>query len=85
MPDAGANAAWLSERRHSVTPKRSACAVTTENSLTPLNCYEKSFWREIGVLWPHKSAKGYDLIIHEGLSVSGRIVCTEPKDKDAME
>jgi hypothetical protein len=52
---------------------------------TPKNDGEKGFWREVGVLWPHKNGKGYDLIIHEGISVSGRIVCTEPKDKDAQE
>jgi hypothetical protein len=52
---------------------------------TPKGEDEKSFWREIGVLFPHKNGRGYDLIIHEGISVHGRIVCTEPKDKEAQE
>lgn len=43
---------------------------------------QKGFWREIGVVWPHKSGKGFDIVIHEGISVSGRIVCTEPKKND---
>jgi hypothetical protein len=49
---------------------------------TPKTEGEKSFWREVGVLWPHKNGTGYDLLIHEGISVSGRIVCTEPKEKE---
>ena len=44
---------------------------------------QKGFWHEVGVVWPHKSGKGFDIVIHEGISVSGRIVCTEPKKEDA--
>ena len=40
----------------------------------------KAQWHKIGAIWPHKSGKGFDLVIPTGLSVSGRIVCTEPKD-----
>jgi hypothetical protein len=43
---------------------------------------QKGFWHEIGIVWPHSKGKGFDLVIHEGISVSGRIVCTEPKKKD---
>jgi len=43
---------------------------------------QKSFWHEIGVIWPHSKGKGFDLVIHDGISVSGRIVCTEPKEKE---
>jgi type IV secretory pathway TraG/TraD family ATPase VirD4 len=46
---------------------------------------QKTFWHEVGVVWPHKSGKGFDIVIHEGISVSGRIVCTEPKGKEANE
>jgi type IV secretory pathway TraG/TraD family ATPase VirD4 len=46
---------------------------------------QKGFWHEVGVVWPHKSGKGFDVVIPEGISVSGRIVCTEPKDKPASE
>jgi hypothetical protein len=43
---------------------------------------KKAFWHEVGVLWPHKKGNGYDLVIHEGISVSGRVVCIEPKEKE---
>ncbi len=41
----------------------------------------KSIWHEIGAVWPHKNGKGFDILITEGISVAGRIVCTEPKEK----
>jgi hypothetical protein len=44
---------------------------------------DKSYWHDVGVVWPHKTGKGFDVVIHDGLSVSGRIVCTEPKEKEA--
>ena len=44
---------------------------------------DKGIWTEIGVIWPHKSGNGFDLVVREGISVSGRIVCTEPKEKTA--
>jgi len=44
---------------------------------------KKSKWREVGAVWPHKNGKGFDVILTPAnLSVSGRIVCVEPKDKD---
>jgi hypothetical protein len=46
---------------------------------------KKGFWHEVGVVWPHKSGSGFDIVIHEGISVSGRIVCTEPKKESADE
>jgi hypothetical protein len=42
---------------------------------------KKAVWREVGAIWPHKNGNGFDLVIPEGLSISGRIVCTERKDK----
>jgi hypothetical protein len=44
---------------------------------------KKAFWHKVGAVWPHKSGNGFDVVIPPGLSVSGRIVCTEPKEKDA--
>lgn len=41
----------------------------------------KGYWREVGAIWPHKNGSGFDLVLFEQLSVSGRIVCTERKDK----
>lgn len=38
-------------------------------------------WRQVGAVWPHKNGNGFDLVIHEQVSVAGRIVCTERKDK----
>jgi hypothetical protein len=47
---------------------------------------QKGFWREVGVIFPHSKGKGFDLVVHEGISVSGRIVCTEiKKDEDTNE
>jgi len=46
---------------------------------------QKSFFHEVGVVWPHKSGKGFDIVIHDGISVGGRIVCIEPKDKEVTE
>ena len=43
----------------------------------------KAQWHEIGAIWPHKNGKGFDLVIPAGLSVTGRIVCTERKDPPA--
>lgn len=41
----------------------------------------EAFWRPIGVVWPHKNGKGFDLVIADQISVTGRVVCTERKDK----
>jgi hypothetical protein len=42
----------------------------------------KAMWREVGAVWPHKNGKGFDVVIYEQLSVGGRIVCTERKEKE---
>lgn len=41
----------------------------------------KAFWHRVGSVFPHKNGNGFDVVIPEGISVSGRIVCTEPKEK----
>ena len=41
----------------------------------------KAQWHRIGAVWPHTKGKGFDLVIPAGISVSGRIVCMEPKDQ----
>lgn len=41
----------------------------------------KSQWHPVGAIWPHKNGKGFDLVIPQGISVTGRIVCTEPKEQ----
>jgi hypothetical protein len=45
----------------------------------------KAVWREVGAIWPHRNGNGFDLMIHDQLSVSGRIVCTERKEKSAND
>lgn len=44
----------------------------------------KAIWHEVGAVWPHKNGNGFDVVITEGLSVTGRIVCTERKDKEKL-
>jgi hypothetical protein len=46
---------------------------------------KKAFWREVGSVWPHKNGGGFDLLIHDQLAVSGRIIITERKDRAAAE
>jgi hypothetical protein len=51
--------------------------------VTEATAGRESIWRAVGVVWPHKSGSGFDLIVHDQIAVSGRIVCTERKDKPA--
>jgi hypothetical protein len=39
-------------------------------------------WNKVGAVWPHKNGNGFDLVIPEGISLSGRIVITERKEKE---
>jgi hypothetical protein len=41
---------------------------------------EKAQWQKIGAVFPHKSGAGFDLVITDQLSVSGRIVCTARRE-----
>ena len=45
----------------------------------------KPIWREVGAIWPHRTGTGFDLVLADQLSVSGRIVCTERKEKPAEQ
>jgi hypothetical protein len=47
------------------------------------NGKEKSYWRAVGAVWPHKNGDGFDVVIHDQISVSGRIICTVPKADEA--
>jgi hypothetical protein len=42
---------------------------------------DRSFWRAVGAIWPHTNGSGFDLVIYDQLAISGRIVCTEAKEK----
>ena len=44
---------------------------------------KRGIWRRVGSVWPHKNGNGFDVVIDEQISVSGRIVCTTSKEKDA--
>jgi hypothetical protein len=46
---------------------------------------KKAVWHEVGAIWPHKNGTGFDLVLVDRISVSGRIVCTERKDKPAEQ
>lgn len=41
----------------------------------------KANWREVAAVWSHRNDNGFDLIIPAGISLSGRIVIMERKDK----
>lgn len=43
---------------------------------------EKARWSEVGAVWPHKNDTGFDLVLHEQISVTGRIVCTVRRDRE---
>jgi hypothetical protein len=43
---------------------------------------EKPIWHRVGAVWPHKNGGGFDLVIPEGISVTGRVVCTQPKEDE---
>ena len=45
----------------------------------------KPIWRAVGAIWPHKNGAGFDLVIHDQIAVSGRIVCTETKERPAEQ
>jgi hypothetical protein len=42
----------------------------------------RATWREVGGLWPQKNGKGWLLVIHPQISVSGRVVISERRDRD---
>lgn len=44
---------------------------------------KKSNWREVGILYPHEKGDGFNLLIHQGLSVRDKIVIRERKESEA--
>jgi hypothetical protein len=57
-------------------PTHNAYIVTT-----PKEEGVKAIWHLVGAAWPHKNGNGFDVVITEGISVTGRIVCTERKEQ----
>jgi hypothetical protein len=46
---------------------------------------DKAIWHEVGAVWPHQNGNGFDFIVHEQISVSGRIVCIENKPRERSD
>jgi hypothetical protein len=69
------------KEKHMSKPTHIAYVVTYPKEGTD----KKAIWREVGAVWPHKNGTGFDLVIGDQLSVSGRIVCTERKEKPAED
>jgi hypothetical protein len=44
---------------------------------------KQSYWRAVGAAWPHKNGEGFDVVIHDQISVTGRITCTVPRADEA--
>ena len=44
-----------------------------------------AYWHRVGAVFAHKNGKGFDLVIPDGISLSGRVVCTEPKAEEALD
>ena len=42
----------------------------------------RAVFREVGVLFQHKSGKGWDLQLHPQIAISGRIVIIERRDRN---
>jgi len=42
---------------------------------------KKTYWHEVGAVWVHNDGKGFDLVLHEGISVHGKIVCRQRKEQ----
>jgi hypothetical protein len=70
-------AASHQKEKHMTKPTHTAYVVkdSKEGSDKPAQ------WREVGAVWQHKNGKGFDLVIFDQLSVSGRITCVERKEK----
>lgn len=44
----------------------------------------KTYWHNVGSAFPHRSGKGFNLVIPEGVSISGRVMMLE-RDQKAPE
>jgi len=44
---------------------------------------DRASWHDVGALWPNKNGNGWLLVVHAGISISGRIVIVERKEKPA--
>jgi len=44
---------------------------------------KKAQWIEVGAVWSHSDGSGFDLVIPQGITLSGRIVCRKRKELSA--
>jgi hypothetical protein len=44
---------------------------------------KKAQWIEVGAIWSHSDGSGFDLVIPQGITLSGRIVCRKRKELSA--
>jgi hypothetical protein len=51
----------------------------------PKSDLDKAIWHEVGAVWPHQNGNGFDFIVHEQISVSGRIVCIANKPRERSD
>jgi len=42
----------------------------------------KTYWHRVGTAFPHKKGEGFNLIIPEGMSISGRVLMLEREQKE---
>ena len=42
----------------------------------------KTFWHRVGTVFPHKKGEGFNVIIPDGISVSGRVMILPRTSKD---
>ena len=45
---------------------------------------EKTSFTRVGTAFPHKKGNGFNLVIPDGLAISGRILITERKSQDDL-
>jgi len=49
----------------------------------PEGSEREATWHRIAAVWPHTKGNGFDLVIPPGVTISGRIVITERKEREA--
>ena len=52
---------------------------------SPKKVGQKGFWTRVGSVFPHQNGEGFDILLAEGLAVSGRIVCSQPREPGPKE
>lgn len=43
---------------------------------------EKTHWTKVGAAFPAKSGDGFDLVINDGIAVSGRMILRTPRQRE---